>query len=283
MNWKRIGSNIRSLRERHRQTPLDLALIIKVSTTRLNEYENGDRIALDKLQIIADYYDVTIESLINDDIDNTPIQAELWDAETIKSLIDNTLPLLTSDSARQNEHFAKGYQYVMNCKSKLREGYTLPAHAIDPAFDAFVYAFEHDGIIEAAGNLLFFFFILYSSKLDPHYDRLGQAILHGKTKSKDFLKKYMVKNPNENDDKNSEERAILSSDITPIVYQIIRLLREDGRYYAFAEYYLALGHFFGIFDNGNNADKNKTIGFGMVCSASALGNNYASAFLNTIS
>ena len=93
----------------------------------------------------------------------------------------------------------------------------------------------------------------------------------------------MVKNPDENDDNDSEERAVLSSDLTPGAYEIIRVLREDGRYYAFAEYYLALGHLFGMFDNGNTVDKNKTIGVGMMFAASALGNKYAAAFLNIFS
>jgi transcriptional regulator with XRE-family HTH domain len=60
-----LGANIRAVRTMRRMTQRDLAQLLGVNKSAVSQYENGYRVPnVHRLSIIANVFDVTIDSLV---------------------------------------------------------------------------------------------------------------------------------------------------------------------------------------------------------------------------
>ena len=60
------------------------------------------------------------------------------------------------------------------------------------ALEAYQLSFSEHGTIEAVANSLWILFVRYLLIEDDNYKEIGQAVLNGKGKEKDFVKKYIL-------------------------------------------------------------------------------------------
>ena len=66
--YKKIGDNIKALRDYYKITQKQLGEVLNVRNTAISNYEKGNPIDLYNLNITADYFKVSISELLQDDI-----------------------------------------------------------------------------------------------------------------------------------------------------------------------------------------------------------------------
>lgn len=100
-----FGKRLRNLRKDHGETQIEVAKLLNVQRTTIGEYERGNiRPPMDKLKVLADHYDVSVDYLIGSTeyyIADIAPEAPVTDiSKTMRKLLsdlENTRRMLTFD------------------------------------------------------------------------------------------------------------------------------------------------------------------------------------------
>lgn len=276
MNLK-IGNNIQNLRKACGETAKELAEILNVSESTIYNYEKGIRQPdMQILKAIADHYDFPIERIMEEDLSWLNFKSHKVDWDKIISLFETILPLVCSETSMKNAHFSKAYIITNEILQKIQNHEDILSSRIERAMEEYQAAFiEDSSVVEAAANILWLVFVIYSTYTDEHSQKMGEAILYGKGSDEDFIKKYVLEKSNSANSKDSTYKKEYVKESQENVMVLIKILKESSEYHNLGDYYLALRYITGMIDNEYNSAFNKTIGMEMMNSFAMLGNEYA--------
>ncbi|MCL1857706.1 MAG: helix-turn-helix transcriptional regulator [Oscillospiraceae bacterium] len=277
----KLGKNIRDLRKAHGETQEELGRAINVEHNTISMYESGEREpALQTLQAIASHYGYPLDQLIRDDFSELDFSKIALTWENIVAMIEVICPLLVSDKALKDPHFAKGYEYTR----KIVDGFQTPENVVmrsifERAIEEYSESLEKSETMESAVNILWLIYILYTLLPDEHSIKVGKAILYGKAYGKEFVKNYFLKN-SENVNKEEEtNKKLYARDMSECILACIEILKSSPEYNHIADYYLALRYIIGVVDTDYGQEINTIIGMEIMLSYLSLGNPYAFAYI----
>lgn len=113
----KFNERLKQLRLEKNLTQLDLAKLLNIRPTAISNYEAGrNEPAYDKLEILATYFDTTLDYLLGLSDNTFPISGNVIDKETYDfSILYNML-----DKSNKNEikNFAQWLIYKQKCSNK---------------------------------------------------------------------------------------------------------------------------------------------------------------------
>lgn len=134
--------------------------------------------------------------------------------------------------------------------------------------------------VESAANILWVLFLTFQLLPDEHVQRVGEAVLNGEGKKKDFSKNYLLKSNGATSKQNQRRKQKFISENHELIIDMIKLLKNNQRYAALGDYYLALQYVIGIVDTDYSAEMNQTVGMELMTSLLELDNPYAFTFID---
>lgn len=276
MNIK-IGANILNLRKACGETAKELAELLNVAESTIYNYEKGIRQPdMQTLKMIANHYDFPVERIINEDLSWLDFTVHQIDWENFISVFEIMFPITCSEKSMKNSHFSKAYDITNEIWFKIRNNESVMFFRIERAMEEYEAAIIDDNnIIEAAANMLWLVFIIYSMFPDEHSQKMGEAILHGKGNKKDFIKKYVLRKSDFTSSNETSDKKEYVKDSQENVMVLINMLKQSTDFQDLGDYYLALRYVVGMIENEYNGAFNKTIGMEMMTSFATLGNKYA--------
>lgn len=285
--YKKLGWNIKCLREAARETEEQLAYMVGVTRQAICNYENGTRIPnRDVIVKLADHFLITENELIFGDYTDIKFPGkQLEDIESAKAAVDTILPLISSETALKNMSFRNAFASHQAIYTGLKNG--IPVS--DPEHEKCLQLYEdalNDGVVEAAANILWwilFWGMGYSDfEMLDGFDDLRNHRISGE----EFLRRHYLKN-------RDEESLNLSPDVAEMrrerrqylrdsegnIQLLLKILKDDSTYSDLADYYLALRYVRGVVYNNNSDALNKAIGEEMMVAFSLWQNKYVLDFL----
>lgn len=277
-----IGKNIRDLRKATKETQQELGKAIGVEHNTISMYESGKRQPdLESLQAMAAHYGFPVDRLLYDDFSEVDLNIDGLTWEKAMSVMESMFPIVCSDKAMQDEHFAKGHAYTIRIRNTIgKSGSTVMRSMLERALAAYQDSLSQSGTVESAANMLWLIFVCFSLLPDEHSEKIGEAVLFGKALEKDFVKKYVLKDAHPVSKRNEDNKKAYIQESYESTLGLIKVLKESEQYADLADYYLALRYVVGMAENDYTDDLNKTIGMEMMTSLMALGNPYAVEFIN---
>lgn len=282
MNNK-IGENIRNLRKACGETQKDLAQVLNVSETAITNYEKGTRQPdMQTLKAIADHYDFPLERIMEEDLSWLDFTSHSIDWDSYITVFKAIFPIICSEKAMNNAHFSKAYAITEEIRQKIIVHENPMFSRVERAMEEYEAAFLEDAdIVEAVANMIWLVFVIYSSYPDEQSQKMGEAVLYGKGRKKDFIKKYVLKNSNQTNNEALANKREYVKDSQETVMALIGILKQSSDYYALGDYYLALRYVTGMINNEYNGAFNKTIGMELMTSLATLENEYAIKMLKS--
>lgn len=274
----KIAKNIRDIRKAHGEKQEDLADAIHVSEKALGHYERGRREpGIDTIQAIADHYGFPVDRLINEDFSQIDFTLADLDWEKAMQIMSVLFPIICSDRAMKDPNFVEGYKRTEEIWNKIKDGQTgIMRSFIESAFQKYEDALNsNENLYEAGANMLWLIFMLYAMLPDEHSQKMGEAVLFGKSHKRTFVKEYVLKDSNPISKENAANKRAYVEDMQESVVAFIQYLKESGEYADLADYYMALRYVIGMVANDYSEELNKTIGMEMLLSFAELGNKYA--------
>lgn len=277
---KHFRKNIKDLRKAHNETQMDLALALGFdSVSTISMYENGTREPdLKTIQKIAEHYGITLDKLMRADFSNVDFISINYSWNNMISVFETMYPIVYSEEALKNGNFKKGYIQSNKILHEIQMGDSISRSDFETALEDYSKSLEENDIIEAAANILWLFFVLYSLLPDTKMIKIGEALLNGKISSKKFVK-YYTSNYDENDFLSDKAKKAYIQDFNTEILSCIQFLKDSKMYSELGDYYLALTYIIGMVDNDYGQEINKDIGMEMMLSYLSLGNLYAFKFV----
>lgn len=273
----KIAKNIRDIRKAHGETQSELASAINVSETTVGNYETGIRQPdMQTIQAISEHYGFPVDRLINEDFSHMDFKLSTLTWEKAMEVMAIQFPMVCSDKAMEDPHFAEGYKRTQEIWTKVKEGQSsIMRSFIESAFQKYEDAIiGNNELVEAVANTLWLTFLVYALMPDEHSVKMGEAVLFGKSIKKDFVKNYVLKDSNPISKENTSNKRAYVEDSQETVVALIQVLKESVEYSNLAGYYMALRYVIGMVANDYSDDLNKTIGMEMLLSFAELGNKY---------
>ncbi|MDO4650872.1 MAG: helix-turn-helix transcriptional regulator [Eubacteriales bacterium] len=267
-----LKTNIRNLRKAWGLTQKELGEAIHVASNTVAMYEKGDRVpTVDILQDIASFLCVTVDQLIHEDFSRLDIQPTLITTETGVSYVKNLFPIIQSDSAMSDIHFRKGYLFSLNFWNNLSKGPLLES-TLTTALEEYDKSLSKNGTIESAANILWVLFLKFIFLPDEYNQTVGEAIIHGKGKYKDFFRDYVLNSNKAVGAKTIELKHRFIEQHRDLAVKMIKQLKASSIYSDLGDYYLALSYIYGFIDNGRSYDTNQMVGIEIMSSLLVLDN-----------
>ncbi len=301
-DFYKLGENIRNLRKCHFENQEDLALAINVTVSAISNYETGQRVpSREELMAIAKHYNITPSQLLYRDFSKLNYSKAsnilVCDPHNIEITFGMLLPIISSESSENNEHFKKALD--LHCKVFNETGNTLinEPSKIESWLNNWetcekLYKKAADENIEDAYANLLWFPMLFSIGL-VYYQRFGDSIsLEKDAVFSDSIKNllFSVNNVNKEDASNKEkinEFEEVLKEFQSEIYSNIYALKasNDASLQNLADYYIALGYIFNVFKSDLTYEENNLVGHEMMHINVILKNQYAvefSQFYNNI-
>ena len=278
---KRLGANIRSLRNAYGETQEELGAAIYVEKNTISSYETGTREPKKStLSAIARHYMVSVEELLNSDLSDIG-KIEIDNSALWKN-IDIALPLVTSELAMKNEHFLKGYSIHKEFDEKMKQVSLDGIDRIDVCFEEYMEACDDESIEEeTAANLiaLWYLFLMMIKNTAVIMKDKPAALMQ--VAARDQKAKRIIENPNPDLEKDTEEvlRELDDPEFEEMMTQLKITLKRSTRWSDLADYYFALQYVWNLVDNDLSADFNRRVGAEMLNTLVSVENPYAAKFL----
>lgn len=276
------SSNIRTLRTIYNEKQQELGDSIGVASTTISMYESGKRKPETEILLsIAKHYGITIDKLINVDLSDINNIEKTISWEDINNVFMNVMPLLSSKKALENNNFNRAYNRCLQLIENSKNYYAITLNEITSIIEDYEVAANHD-IIEGIANQIWLFCLIGSSVNNPKSEKIANLLYKNRgMKPLEFKKLLTVNDEYKNYDKNEKKDFI--DDINSVITPLIGILKKDKRLSDIADYYLALCYILDLVNNDYNAETNQAIGLEMICAFTAVGNEYALAFLRATS
>ena len=122
--YRKLGWNVKCLREAYRLTEEQLAYAVGVTRQAICNYENGTRIPnRDIIVKLANHFQITENELIYGDFSNMTYPGKkLEDTKAIKESVDTFLPLISSENALINKSFRNAFASHQAIYAGLKNG-----------------------------------------------------------------------------------------------------------------------------------------------------------------
>ena len=281
----KVSENLRYIRKAHKETQEELAKAIGLTKSAVSMYERGERdIDTDKLQVIAAHYGLTVDTLMHSDYSqsNYEISPLTWDL--MAEFFELQFPVIVTEKALENSDFTKGYKIIQNVCDRLKSKrvHTLLKSVMDEAIDHFVSSIsDKRACYESIANLIWLFLVIYTMIPDEYAKSIGEAVLQGKGKQANFIKKYTLKDLSIINQEN-ESKVDYVKTYHNAVWSLISELKQSDKYSDLADYYIALSYIIGMVDNEYSDNLNKIMGVEMMSVFAELNNEYAFRFLSKV-
>lgn len=286
-NYRRLGWNIKCLREAYHLTEEKLAYAVGVTRQAICNYENGSRIPnRDIIAKLASHFTITEDELIYGDFSNMTYPGKMIEnTEAVKNSVDIYLPMLSSETSLKNNSFRNAFASHQAIYAGLKCGVPYSDSELEKCTELYEIALA-EGVIEAAANLLWWFMFMglgYSNyELLDGIEDLENHLISGE----EFLQRHYLKSCDEESlevspeiaEVRRERRQFLRESEEQILF-LLQTLKKNSVYSDLADYYLALRYCFGVVNNTNSDALNKTIGEEMMVAFSHWGNKYVMDFL----
>lgn len=280
MDENQLGRNIQHLRIVYNETLDNLGDIIHCAKSTIKGYENGSRKPdLQTLRLLAGHYNKTVDELLNTDLTGLGSMSidNLNSPSDIVELMKVILPLQSSEDALKNSDFKRGYDLSQKMLTGFFNAEIIPGNMIVRIFEAFAAAFDETETPEAAANIVWTFFILWTQLFDTNQI----CSLQNKLLSKKMSLKDWMSLRDEIDTSVIEKRNSFIADFDEIINEALRVLKVEQEWSDLADYYLALRYVVDMVDTGLSTEMNSAIGMQMMLSFTRLGNSHAFAFCKT--
>ena len=279
MAGNQLGRNIQHLRKLHKETLEELGNVIFCAKSTVKGYENGSREPDFKtLQRLAAHYNKSIDELLQ--VDLTSLEIHNFEFESMAKIMElyrTILPLCSSEEAMKNRYFKNGYELSQELLAGFSNNEIVPGSMIVRIIDSYIDAIDESEVPEAAANLLWSIFVLWSSI----YDTETLLTLQRKLISQKISFKDLMKLKDTEDDNILQKRVDFITDFDEIIIELLKMLKSKQEWSDLADYYLALRYMAGIVDTELPAEMNMAVGMQMMLSFGTLGNSYAIRLLKT--
>lgn len=291
---KRLGRNIRSLRVYFGETQEELALTLKTNYQNISYWETGARVPKNEwILAIAQHYLVSEDILVYADFSDLetlhPSQNSSWRG------IDNLFPFSISVNAIQDSDFLKAAHADLKMRLQLNErspyntNVSELVEACFACYDDYQNALRDESSkYEAAANLVSLLFLFLTSvklmTLMPKIEELdlqeGPALFIRLWKNNDQFKRAITRASDALSYITQPEAKEYMAEKYHECIELITLLKENQKWYAIGDFFLALQYYLGIVENSLDYLQNVRIGFEMLRMLESINNKYAACLIN---
>lgn len=277
-----IGENIRKIRNSWGETQKNLGDAICTSDTAIANYERGDRQpSMEVLQLIASRYGVTVDQLIHGDFSESDNRVSSITSQKVISYLESVLPIIQSDTAKEDPFFKCGFDMTIRFWTELKKLCSpVLMSNLTTALEKYRQSLAEYATVESAANILWVLFLTFQLLPDEHIQRVGEAVLNGEGKKKDFTKNYLLKDIDATSEFNQRRKQKFILENHDLIIDMIKLLKNSQKYAALGDYYLALQYVLGIVDTDYSNEMNQSIGMALMTSLLELENPYAFTFID---
>ena len=276
-----IGENIRNIRNSYRETQKNLGDAIGISDTAVANYERGDRQpSMDVLQLISSRYGVTVDQLIHGDFSESDNRVYSITSQKAISYLESILPIIRSDVAMEDPCFKRGFDMTVRFWNEIKKLRNPLMSNLTEALEQYRQSLDEYATVESAGNTLWVLFLTFQLLPDEHVQRVGEAVLNGEGKKKDFTKNYLLKATVATSEQNQSRKQKFISENHELIIDMIKLLKNNPQYTDLGDYYLALQYVIGIVDTDYSTEMNQSVGMALMTSLLELDNPYAFTFID---
>ena len=293
---KRLGKNIRSLRQAFGESQEELASAVNSSKSAISFYENGQREpTAEVLAAIATHYSTTVEDLKFGDLSFFESELVSFDENVVVKNIHLLFPIVKSSKALENELFKKAYDEHHALYERIKHGDGIDYEEVDDCLTHYyrVSTGEHNHIFaELSANIIgLSFLLMLLLKNFPQDLRNRPAYLEQlATRNKDLREVIGIdKNNLDTDFVNyieEDAKDTLSfyedEEWEGVFYEMLKALKKSKSLSELADYYLALRYAWNFVDNGLSKSINQTIGNQMLNDYAMMKNRFVIRFLNII-
>ena len=278
----RIRMNIINLLRIRNISQSTLKNDLGIDKSTLSRYLNGrEDISHNNLIKIAQYFDVTPESLMNEDY--SKIKGNNMDGNILCKSIKKLLPIFSDEHAINNPVFMAAYNEQCALYDRIENlDFSLEGIDIDTITDNYE-KIIHDGNDKepaVANYLSLLFFTLLDmqgrSLLADDYQSLPINIKQSLALT---LNKHLSLQQAISDTDNNYNEIIESQEFFDLITDYYTILKQQYKWVSIAEYYFCLQFFWSFVPNPFSRQQNKTFGRDMLYLAAASGNTYADQFI----
>lgn len=276
-----LPNNIKVLRKHYGQTQEELADYLGYTKNEISHYENGKRTPDHKtIKAIADYYLVTVEDLLHQDLSAVELKQASVKIDT--SYMSTMFPIVADENALENKNFEKAFRSHCAFMKLLEENNPLALDGLDlDITDLYEHAKEDPNAREAASInyisliLMLFWFFETSSILES--DKAAIDLL--KKKNPEASKNLDKNDFNEFINDSKKLKSEWYSEVSDDVYKDLKTLCHSSEYADMAYYYLALCYWVNFTDNEHGLVWNQRVSYEMMLSLVLIGNKHAASLL----
>ena len=289
---KRLGANIRYLREAYGETQEQLGFALGnlgkdgdyLGKTTISNYEKGIREPDEKiLAAIARHFMVSVEDLVDNDIKEIlDFEKITFDNTTFYRRIDEILPIITSDVAMANKDFNKAYNAHIKIYNGLKSMTLKSFDMLETCFNGYLEAEgKKESLVESACNFLSLYYLLLLMFKDiPSIIAEPPACLLQIAKH-DKNVKAIIDNvdPSFEQDSKIILELFAGEDFQEKINEYKYILKKSPQWGDLADYYLALQYVLNLVQNSSTPEFNRKVGAEMLNNLVSVKNYYAKRYI----
>ena len=193
------------------------------------------------------------------------------------SLMEARFPIICTNGALKDKHFAKGLEYTHRIWNSVKKGNDAIFRS---AFERAMDEYSKSDAEEAIANILWLIFVMYLLLPDEHTGKIGEAVLNKKATGPGFWKNYVLRDANPISKESAENKCAYANDMHLTIMECIKELKDSALYSDLGDYYWALKYILGLAANEYSDDFNEAMGLEMMLSLLTLGNKYAFCYFD---
>lgn len=280
-----VAKNFKFLYRYYKDKQEVLAQMLHVPQSNISAYINGKKpIPTDVLNNISIRYNVPIDDLVNKDLSvefDSPQTVTLDDAAHIA---ESMFPILTSNVAKTNDNFNRAYE-LLSASLQLEDVtvFCKSIRDLERAVTLFQKAWEESDTYVALANSLSTILLVYAFYTQRGI-KIGQALLNSGALNTFDIKSTFLRNPNKPDAINpyEDQKKRFFEKYDDLVYQNIKLLKNNTQFSALGDFYLAMCYFVGFAEDFMEYEVCSQTGMYMLLQLCKLDNKYADSFIESL-
>ncbi len=280
---KQIGENIKALREHYAETQEELGDAVELTGQAISMMEAGKRIKFKRIQAISQYYGVSLNKLVNNELLCTVVLKKYVSPQEDKKTLDIIFPYCKLNEKNEDKYFRKGYK-VLNMLRHLLFDEQEPFVDNEKFFDivgdgvgAFIESAEKNNNYDALINALYLIFIVLIITPSERQIKEWQALIRKGYQIKK-LTPYVMKKLIDTKENNKLFRESYQEETRPFIVSALGELK-NSEYRDFAEYLTALFFISGTLSSGEGQDLDNDIGIQLLLLCNEQGNQYSDNYL----
>ena len=280
-----IAKNFKFLYQYYKDKQEVLAQMLHVPQSNISAYINGKKpIPTDVLHNIAIRYNVSADDLISKDLSLEFDSPQTLTVDDAAHFGENMLPILTSNTAKANDHFNTAYDILLQSLLLDRiDDFYGKIESLEHAIDLFQTAWDESNTYVALTNSLSAILLIYAF-YNQKGVKIGQELLTNGTLNTLDIKSSLLQDPRKPvaENKYEKHRKLFFEKYDDLVYQNIKLLKGNAQFSELGDFYLAMCYFFGFAEDFIDYESCTQSAMLMLVQLCKLGNKYADSFLESL-